>query len=128
MSDTDRNKAIVQRAVEEVFNGGRLEVVDELYSVEMAPDVKRWIAPFRAAFPDVNMEVIELIAEGEKVVARFRCSGTHEGEWRGAAPTGRRFEDVDEVYIFTLRDARIVHTWAIEDTLTRMRQLGMRSD
>src|SRR5918996_1556875 len=96
MSELERNKAIVRRAVEDVFNAGRMEVVDEVYSAEMAPHVKGWIAPFRAAFPDVEMEVIELIAEGEKVVARFRCSGTHEGDWRGAPATRRRFEGLDE--------------------------------
>jgi predicted ester cyclase len=125
MSESERNKELVRRAVEEVFNGGRVESVDELYSTDAAPGVKEWIAPFRAAFPDVHMEIIELIAEGDKVVARFRCSGTQKGEWRGTPATGRRFEDVDEVYIFTVRGGRIVDSWGIEDTLTRMRQLGL---
>jgi predicted ester cyclase len=125
MSELERNKAIVRRAVEEVLNAGRMEVVDQLYSAEMAGGVKQWIAPFRAAFPDVHMEVAELVAEDDKVVARFLCSGTHEGEWRGKPATGRRFENVDEVYIFTVRDGRIVGAWGIEDTLTRMRQLGL---
>jgi predicted ester cyclase len=128
MTETDRNKEIVRRAVELVLNEGQLEVVDELYSAEMAPGVRDWIEPFRDAFPDVRMEVVELIAEGDKVVARFRCSGTHSGEWRGNPPTGRRFEDVDEVYIFTVRDGRIVRAWGIEDTLTRLRQLGLKAD
>jgi predicted ester cyclase len=46
------------------------------------------------------MEVVELIAEGDKVVAHFRCSGTYLGEWLGRPPTGRRFEGVGEIYIF----------------------------
>ena|SRR5918994_6243197 len=128
MNELEHNKDIVRRAVEEVFNRGRMEVIDELYSADAAPGVKAWIAPFRAAFPDVHMEVVELIAECDKVVAHFRCSGTHEGEWRGTAPTGRRFEDVDEVYIFTVRGGRIVEAWGIEDTLARMRQLGSTLD
>jgi predicted ester cyclase len=128
MDALGRSKAIVRRAVDEVLNAGRMEVVDDLYSAEMAPSVKGWIAPFRAAFPDVYMEIVDLIAEGDKVVARFRCSGTHQGEWRGRPATGRRFENVDEVYIFTLRDDRIVAAWGVEDTLTRMRQLGLRPD
>jgi hypothetical protein len=49
----------------------------------------------------------------------FRYSGTHEGEWRRTAATGRRFENVDEVYSFTVRGERIVDSWGIEDTLTR---------
>jgi predicted ester cyclase len=128
VSHAERNKAIVRRAVDEVLNEGRMEVVGDLYSPQMAPGVKRWIAPFRAAFPDVHMEVVDLIAEGDKVVARFKCSGTHRGEWRGRPATGRRFEDVDEVYIFTVEGGRIVDAWGLEDTLTRMRQLDLAPD
>ena len=121
----EENKAIVRRLVAEVFNGGRLEVIDELYEPALAGAARRWIAPFRASFPDVHMEVVELIAEGDKVVGRFTCSATHLGEWLGQAPTGRRFERVDEVWILGLRDGRIVHVWSLEDTLGRLRQLGL---
>jgi predicted ester cyclase len=117
---TEANKTIVRRLVDEVFNGGRLEVIDEL-----AGAARRWIAPFRASFPDVHMELVELIAEGDKVVGRFTCSATHLGEWLGQAPTGRRFERVKEVWILRFRDGRIVHVWLLEDTLDRLRQLGL---
>jgi hypothetical protein len=63
------NKTIVRRLVDEVFNGGHLEVLDELYAPELAGGTRRWIAPFRDSFPDVHMEIVELIAEGDKVVA-----------------------------------------------------------
>jgi hypothetical protein len=96
---TEANKTVVRRLVDEVFNGGHLEVVDELYAPELAPAAKRWIAPFRASFPDVHMELVELIAEGDTVVGRFTCSATHLGAWLGQAPTGRRFERVKEVWI-----------------------------
>ena len=59
-------------------------------------------------------------------VRRFTCSATHTGEWRGEAPTGRRFENVDEVYFFTFEDGRITDAWGLEDSLERMRQLGIR--
>jgi predicted ester cyclase len=122
---TQANKTVVRRLVAEVLNGGRLEVIDELYAPELAPAARRWITPFRASFPDVHMEIVELIAEGDKVVGRFTCSATHLGEWLGQAPTGRRFEQVDEVAIFRFRDGRIVHAWSLEDTLGRLRQLGL---
>jgi predicted ester cyclase len=122
---SEANKAVVRRLVDEVLNGGRLEVIDELYAPELAPAARGWIAPFRASFPDVHMEVVELIAEGDKVVGRFTCSATHLGTWLNQAPTGRRFERVDEVAIFRLRDGRIVHAWSLEDTLGRLRQLGL---
>jgi predicted ester cyclase len=122
---SEENKAVVRRLVDEVLNGGRLEVIDELYAPELAPAARRWIAPFRASFPDVHMEVVELIAEGDKVVGRFTCSATHLGAWLGHPPTGRRFERVDEVAIFRFRDGRIVQVWSLEDTLGRLRQLGL---
>jgi predicted ester cyclase len=128
VTDEQRNKEVVRRAITEVINGGRMELVDELYAPEIASGVKSWIAPFRASFPDVHMEVIDLIAEGEKVVGRFECSATHDGEWRGHPPTGRRFERVDEVYFFRLRDGRITDSWGLEDSADRLRQLGLPID
>jgi hypothetical protein len=55
---TEVNKMVVRRLVEEVFSGGHLEVIDELYAPALAPAAKRWIAPFRASFPDVQMEIV----------------------------------------------------------------------
>src|SRR5262245_13659454 len=91
---SNRNKAVVRRLVEEVLNTGRLEVIDDLFAPALVPDARAWIAPFRASFPDMRMEVIDLIAEGDRVVGRFACSATHLGEWLGHAPTGRRFEAI----------------------------------
>jgi predicted ester cyclase len=124
----EANKAVVRRLVEEVLNGGHLEVIEELYAPELAGAARRWIAPFRASFPDVNMEVVELIGEGDAVVGRFTCSATHLGEWLGRAPTGRRFERVDEVSIFRFREGRIAQVWSLEDNLGRLRQLGMTDE
>ena len=107
------------------MNGGRLDVIDELYAPQLAPAARRWIEPFRESFPDVHMEIVELIAEDERVVGRFRCAGTHLGPWRGRPPTGRRFRRVDEVYFFRVRDGRITEAWGIEDIRSRERQLGL---
>jgi predicted ester cyclase len=118
-------KEVVRRVVEEVISGGRLELIDELFAPGQAADARAWIAPFRRAFPDVRMEVVELVAEGERVAGRFRCSATHRGRWRGAEPTGRRFERIDEVYLFTVREGRVERMWGLEDTVERQRQLGI---
>jgi predicted ester cyclase len=73
------------------------------------------------------MELIDAVAETDKVVGYFRCSGTHAGEWRGVPATGRRFEGVDEVYIFGVRDGKLASALAaVEDNLTRLRQLGIQ--
>jgi predicted ester cyclase len=120
------HKAVVLRLVDEVFNAGRLDVIDELYEPALAHRARGWIAPFRESFPDVRMEVVELVAEGDTVVGRFRCSGTQLGQWQGNPPSGRRFERIDEVYFFTVRDGRIASAWGLEDTDKRMKQLGLR--
>jgi predicted ester cyclase len=69
------------------------------------------------------MEIVDLVAEGEKVTAHFKCSGTHQGDWQGHAATGRRFEGVDEIYIFEVKDGRLQGAVGVEDNLARMRQL-----
>jgi predicted ester cyclase len=121
----EANKTVVRRLVDEVLNGGHLEVIDELYAPELVPAVRRWIAPVRASFPDVHMEIVELIAEGDKVVGRFTCSATHLGEGLGQAPTGRRFDRAAVVAIFRFRDGKIVHARSLEDTRSRLQQLGL---
>jgi predicted ester cyclase len=119
-------KGTVRRFVEEAVNGGRDDVVDELFTPEMVCRVRDWFGAFRRSFPDMHMELVELVAEQDRVVARFTCSATHLGDWRGHPPTGRRFEGVDEVYFFTFAGDRIASFWGIEDTLDRFRQLGLR--
>ena len=117
------NKRLVARAVAEVVNGGDLDAVDDLYAPPIAQAAKDWVAPFRAAFPDVRMETVALVGEGDAVVGHFRCSGTHSGPWMGRPATGRAFHDVREVYWFTIRDGRIVDWWGLEDNDDRRRQL-----
>jgi predicted ester cyclase len=119
------NKCLVRRLVREAVGERNLAVLDQVAGGEFAELAKRWVATFRSAFPDFEMEVVDLIAEGEKVVGHFRCSGTHRGEWLGVPPTGRRFEGVDEIYIFRVRGGRLVSALGVEDNLARLRQLGI---
>ena len=102
------NKRLVARAVTEVINGGNLAAVGELYASEIAAAAREWVAPFRTAFPDVRMETVALVGEGDTVVGHFRCSGTHTGPWMGRPPTGRAVRDVREVCWFPVRGGRIV--------------------
>lgn len=119
------NKALVHRLVDEVMNQGDVEVVDELFAPSLAPIVRRAFTRFRAAVPDWREEIVELVAEGDTVVGRFACSGTHRGEGLGIAPTGRRFEQVAEVYWLRFKDGKVVDYWGLEDTAGRLQQLGI---
>jgi predicted ester cyclase len=121
----DHNKRLVRRLIQMV-NERDLDSIDDVAVGQIASEARRWVGPFTESFPDFHMDVVDVIAEGDKVVGYFRCSGTHKGRWRGHAPTGRRFEAVDEVYIFRVEDGRLSSALAVvEDNLTRLRQLGL---
>ncbi len=117
------NKALVARAVVEVINGGDFGAVDQVYAPGIAQAAKDWVEPFRTAFPDVRMEIVALVGEGDTVVGHFRCSGTQTGPWMDRPPTGRAFRGVREVYWFTLHGGHIVDWWGLEDNDDRRRQL-----
>jgi hypothetical protein len=79
---------VVRRLVAEVFNGGRLEVIDEFYAPDLAAAARRWIAPFQASFPDVHMEIVELVAEGDKVSAGSPARPPTRGNGWARPPPG----------------------------------------
>jgi predicted ester cyclase len=120
---SEKNKEMVRRMVEAINAGEETVAVDELFTPRVARRVKRLFAEFRSAFPDWREEIVELVAEGKTVAGRFRCSGTHLGEFLGEAPTGRRME-VEEVFFLRAEEGRFVDFWALEDSLNRIRQLG----
>ena len=82
---TRAGKDVVRRWAAEMVVGGDLAVADELFSPDLAASARHWGAPFRTSFSDVQMQVVGLVAEGDQVAGRFRCSGT----WLGHPPTGR---------------------------------------
>jgi predicted ester cyclase len=100
----------VRRMVEAVNAGHEDTAVDELFAPRAARRVKRLFAEFRSAFPDWREEIAELVAEGNTVAGRFRCSGTHLGEFLGEAPTGKRME-VEEVFFLRVQDGKFVQFW-----------------
>ena len=120
---SEANKAIVRKLMEAI-NEGNLDVVDTLFTPELAEPMKRSFIAFRSAFPDWRMEIAETVAEGNTVVGRLRCSGTNQGEFKGVPPTGKRME-VDEVYFLRVENGKFVDFWGLEDDLARMRQLGL---
>jgi len=133
---SEENKAIFRRYVEEVGNEGNLEVADEIFSsylahqsdgsvLERGPeDVKKFMGEFREGFPDFHTTIEDQIAEGDRVVTRWRMKGTHRGEFRGIAPTGAEL-DVTGIGIFRFSDGKVVESWDNFDQLGMMRQLGV---
>jgi predicted ester cyclase len=115
---------MVRRLVEAINAGEEAAAVEELFAPRAARQVKRLFAEFRSAFPDWHEEIVELVAEGDTVAGRFRCSGTHRGVFLGEPPTGRSME-VEKVFFLRAEDGKFVDFWVLEDSLSRMRQLGL---
>jgi predicted ester cyclase len=68
---------------------------------------------------------VELVAEGDHIAERFACSGTHLGPFMDQPASGKRMERINEVIFFRVREGRLSEAWALEDTWTRMEQLGL---
>lgn len=75
----EENRAMLRRLVD-ALNTGNMDVVDELFAPELAVQAKQGFTAFRSAFPDWREEIVDLVAEEDRVVGRFKCSGTHRGE------------------------------------------------
>lgn len=132
---TDQNKAVYRRFLEQGFNQGRLDVVDEVLSPSYvnrdAPPgspagpegVKQIINTFRAAFPDLQITIEELVAEGDKVCARSTMRGTHRGVLFGVAPTGRAVA-MAGLTMVTVVDGRLVESYVRNDVAGLMSQIA----
>ena len=133
---TEENKVVFRRYVEELGNEGNLDLADEFFDrylahqsdgsvLERGPeDVKGFMREFRDAFPDFHCTIEDQIAEGDRVVTRWRMRGTHEKEFRGIAPTGNKL-DITGIGIFRFSDGKVVESWDNFDQLGMMRQLGV---
>ena len=130
------NEALVRRFYEEVWNRGNLDVADEVFAAdyvrhdfrrgEAAPGPqgqKDIAAAFRRAFPDLEFDVDFVFGAGDYVAGRWTATGTHEGEWAGVSPTGRRIE-LSAVNIFRFADGKVVEIWNHRDDLGLMEQLS----
>jgi steroid delta-isomerase-like uncharacterized protein len=135
---SDQNKALARRTLDEVWNQGKLAVIDELaapnatYNDPNVPGgkftgpegMKQFVQIYRSAFPDVHITVNDQIAEGEKVVTRWTATGTHKGQLMGIAPTNKP-ATVAGVDIAQFRDGKVVEAWASYDMFGMLQQLGV---
>jgi steroid delta-isomerase-like uncharacterized protein len=87
------------------------------------PGVMRFFEMFRAAFPDVQVTIDELVADGDRAAIATTMTGTHTGEVMGMAPTGRRVS-VTGIDVVRVEDGRIVEHRGLTDTVGLMRQLA----
>jgi steroid delta-isomerase-like uncharacterized protein len=135
------NKELVRRLYEEGFNSGELDVVDQLVSPDVvtqnpiildAPtgpeSVRGGIEMIRRAFPDIHVDVLDLVAEGDRVAAFPRMTGTNAGDYRRGGATNRT-GSMRAFFIWRIPDGRLAESWGVADRFEFLQQLGIiRSD
>jgi steroid delta-isomerase-like uncharacterized protein len=105
---------------------GAIDEIHGLVSMRAPDDVRTWFANLFRAVPDFEMEVVDLIAGGEKVAVRWHMTGTFSGDARfeGAIATGAKI-DITGCDVLTVRDGKIVHNDAYMNGMQMARQVGV---
>ena len=130
-------RTVIRRYFDELFNAGKVELVDELLHPDYVnhstghPDqprtreaVKSVILALRRAFPDLHYAIEELVVGEDAVAVRTTMSGTHLGDFFGLPPTGKTIR-CEQYTIERFADDRIIAHHRLTDELTFFRQLGM---
>jgi steroid delta-isomerase-like uncharacterized protein len=132
---SEENKAIVKRIVQEIWNGGNLDLADELIAPDYVDNVsgtgsqvgpngfKEAVNGVRDAFPDFVITINDMIAEDDKVVLVWTFIGTHKGELMGIEPTDKLIE-FDGIYLYRFKDGKLVERSGKRDMFKLMSQLG----
>ena len=132
------NKTLVHRFVEEFWNQGHMAVADDLMTADAVivlpgrgevskEQFKAFAMSMRGAFPDWHSTPEDLIAEGEWVAERWTGRGTHQGDFQGIAPTGRRVV-VPGFVFYRITSGKIVEFRGLFDGLSMLHQLGPHSE
>jgi predicted ester cyclase len=133
------NKAAFTR-FHDAMNTGDAEIISKTIDELVEPDalirspvplgvtgpkaLKRVWAVLLEAFPDLHVTIEDIIAEGDKVVARQMVTGTHRGAYMGFRPTGKPVR-YNEIFIFRFVNGRVAETWGVVDVFSQMKQLGV---
>jgi steroid delta-isomerase-like uncharacterized protein len=132
-------RELIESWGEEIFHKGNLDKLEDFLTPDYVrhtnpggreggrdivgvEDTRRSIAAFRGAFPDVHFATDDMLVDGDKVVVRWTCTGTHRGPFRGIPPTGKHVRFIG-INIYRLRAGKIVERWAVEDYVSLMQQL-----
>jgi predicted ester cyclase len=116
------NKDLVRAMIDQVWNAGRADRLPEFW-VEETRDVAEGLHQIlTAAFPDLHVQIEDMVAEADRVVIRLTFEGTHSGPFRGIEPTGRRVR-FGAIRIYRLTGGKVAETWAYQDALGLLQQL-----
>jgi steroid delta-isomerase-like uncharacterized protein len=133
MTTTDDNKALVQRFFDEVLNQKNLAALNQFISPGavnhtvpqgMPQETNQFLGLYLSAIPDIQVTVEDLMADGDKVIARVTYHGTHRGAFRGIPPTGKPITS-SGINIFRIANGKMVEHWGLSDRLDALQQLGV---
>lgn len=128
----EQNRAIVRGYMTEIINKGNLDAFDGYFSDKVlfnnSPGVKQGLGgmlrSIRGAFPDYHLTIEDQIAEGDKVTTRVIFHGTHQGDYRGIAPTGKQIK-YSGIAIDRIADGKVVEMWHVAETCAILQQIGV---
>lgn len=132
----EKNETIIRRFYGELWNGWRLDVIDEIVSSELRfrgsfgsthqgrDEFKRYVEDTRVAFPDWHNQIDEVLAVDDRVVTRMTWSGTHRGALGDIGPTDARVEYTGAAF-FRLEEGLVEEAWVVGDTQELWRALGV---
>ena len=134
---SEANKHLVRRVIEEIWTGGNLDLIDELYTegfqchFEPGPDwcgrdgVRECVTRVRTTFPDYQERIDELIAEGDRVAFRMTASGVNTGPTPDGGPATGKPMSTLVILIYRIADGRVAEQWEVANLAGILRQLGL---
>jgi steroid delta-isomerase-like uncharacterized protein len=135
---SEENKQVLRRWFDEVWNKGRAEAIDEMFDengiahglsedpsspLKGPGNFRPFYEVFRQAFPNLTIDIEDMVAEGDKVAARCSVRGKHEGEFMGRAATQSPVEFTG-ITIVRIANGKIVEAWNNFDFMTMYKQCG----
>jgi steroid delta-isomerase-like uncharacterized protein len=135
---TEENKALMRHFYEQVLNERNLAAIEDFIAPHFvnhsasqlgltggdSGHVKQFVSMALLAFPDLHYTVEDLIAEGDKIVARITISGTQQGAFMGIPATGKQ-ATISDIEIFRVTNGKVVENWVQVDFLGLLQQLGV---
>ncbi len=119
----EENKAIIYRYMEEIWNKGNLDALDEFYAIDIER-MRQNFAMIHSALANLHVTIDDLVAEEDRIVVRYTASGVHKGEFMGIPPTDKEFS-IMEIRIYRIADGKIVQNWGLLDETSLKQQLGV---
>lgn len=120
----EENKNLVRRYNDEIWNEYKIEKFEQYAGGDILEESKDHVREFQNAFSDSRLTIEDIFGEGDKVVARLSMVATNTGPFAGQPATGKQVE-IHSIRIYRIAEGKIVETWAMQDRLGLMEQLGL---